>query len=223
LYRGLDSSAQSSPEEEPDGEGATEAGATETEAAGGDRRPVWGLHDTYIVTPTETGMMLVDQRAAHVRVLYEQNQERLRQEQGNSQQLLFPHTVELSPADADLLDDLLPDLQALGFEVEKMSGRTVAVRGVPADVPDGDEKGILEDILEQYKSEQDTVEDERRDRLARTMAQKSAVRRGEPLSETERRSLLADLFECEMPYADPTGTPTIAKWSLEEIAKRFGR
>jgi len=206
------------------------AGAsTETESGGeddtkdADRRPVWGLHDTYIVTPTDTGMMLVDQRAAHVRILYERNQERLRQEQGNSQQLLFPHTVELSPTDADLLEDLMPDLRALGFEVEKMSGRTVAVRGVPADVPDGDEKGILEDILEQYKSEHDTVEDERRDRLARTMAQKSAVRRGQPLSEAERRSLLTDLFECEMPYADPTGTPTIAKWSMEEIAKRFGR
>jgi DNA mismatch repair protein MutL len=184
---------------------------------------VWGLHDTYIVTPTDTGMMLVDQRAAHVRVLYERNQERLRDERGASQQLLFPHTVDLSPTDADLLDDLLPDLRALGFEMEKMSGRTVAVRGVPADVPDGDESGILEDLLEQYKSEQDTVDDERRDHLARTMAQKSAVRRGQPLSEAERRSLLRDLFDCEMPYADPTGTPTTAKWSLEEIEKRFDR
>jgi len=202
----------------------SDMGATGEESeAETDRRPVWGLHDTYIVTPTDTGMMLVDQRAAHVRVLYEQNQRRLQQEQGTSQQLLFPHTVELSPTDADLLDDLLSDLRALGFEVETMSGRTVAVRGVPTDVPDGDEGGILEEILEQYKSEQDTVEDERRDQLARTMAQKSAVRRGQPLSESERRSLLDDLFECEMPYADPTGTPTLAKWSMEEIADRFGR
>ena len=220
LYSGPD------PAEERDTSSTGDGAAPDEEEEGDeapDRRPVWGLHDTYIVTPTDTGMMLVDQRAAHVRVLYERNQERLREEQGASQQLLFPHTVELSPADADLLDDLLPDLRALGFEVEKMSGRTVAVRGVPADVPDGDEGGILEDILEQYKSEQDTVEDERRDHLARTMAQKSAVRRGQPLSEAERRSLLRDLFACEMPYADPTGTPTTAKWSLEEIAKRFDR
>ena len=186
-----------------------------------DRRPVWGLHDTYIVTPTDTGMMLVDQRAAHVRVLYERNQVRLREEQGPSQQLLFPHTVDLSPSDADLLDDLLPDLQALGFEIGRLSGRTIAVRGVPADVTDGDEGGVLEEILEQYKSDRDAVEDDRRDRLARTLAQQSAVRRGQPLSEAERRSLLRDLFECEMPYADPTGTPTLAKWSLEEIAERF--
>jgi DNA mismatch repair protein MutL len=131
--------------------------------------------------------------------------------------------VELSPADVDLFEELRPDLRALGFEVERMSGRTVAVRGVPADVPDGDEGSVLEDILEQYKSAQDTVEDERREQLARVMAQKSAVRRGQPLSEAERRSLLTDLFECEMPYADPSGTPTTAKWSLEEIGKRFGR
>ncbi|MFB6248835.1 MAG: DNA mismatch repair endonuclease MutL [Salinibacter sp.] len=198
---------ESSPDDTPDGDR--------------DRRPVWGLHDTYIVTPTDTGMMLVDQRAAHIRVLYERNQDRLREEQGPSQQLLFPHTVDLSPSDADLLDDLRPALEALGFEIGRLSGRTVAVRGVPADVPDGDEGGVLEEMLEQYKSEQDAVQDDRRDRLARTMAQQSAVRRGQPLSEAERRSLLRDLFECEMPYADPTGTPTLAKWSLEEIAERF--
>jgi DNA mismatch repair protein MutL len=204
----------------PDALAESEEQAADADA---DRRPVWGLHDTYIVTPTDTGMMLVDQRAAHVRVLYEQNLERLREEQGASQQLLFPHTVDLSPADVDLLEELLPDLRALGFEIERMSGRTVAVRGVPTDVPDGDEGAILEEILNQYTSAQDTVEDERRERLARTLAQQSAVQRGQPLSEAERRSLLTDLFACEMPYADPTGTSTIAKWSLEEIAKRFGR
>jgi DNA mismatch repair protein MutL len=226
LYRGpasTDRSASDGGGTTPEANAGARPSSGEDEDVSTNRRPVWGLHDTYIVTPTDTGMMLVDQRAAHVRVLYERNQERLRDERGASQQLLFPHTVDLSPTDADLLDDLLPDLRALGFEMEKMSGRTVAVRGVPADVPDGDESGILEDLLEQYKSEQDTVDDERRDHLARTMAQKSAVRRGQPLSEAERRSLLRDLFDCEMPYADPTGTPTTAKWSLEEIEKRFDR
>jgi len=186
-----------------------------------DQRPVWGLHDTYILTPIDNGLMLVDQRAAHVRILYERNLARLREEQGPSQQLLFPHTVDLSPADATLLDDLMPDLEALGFEIGRLSGRTVAVRGVPADVPDGDESAILEDLLEQYKSGGDAVEDDRRDRLARTMAQESAVRRGQPLSEEEQRSLVVDLFDCEMPYADPTGTPTITQWSMDEIADRF--
>ena len=215
LYRGPDDSGSSQPTDDP-------APADQRDPDPG-RRSVWGLHDTYIMTPTDTGLMMVDQRAAHVRVLYEQHLAHLTEKQGPSQQLLFPHTVDLDPSDADLLDDLLPDLRALGFEVERMSGRTVAVRGVPADVPDGDEAGILESLLEQYKNEEDAVADERRDRLARTLAQQSAVTRGQPLSEDERRALLDDLFECEMPYADPTGTPTMEKWSLEEIADRFGR
>ncbi|WP_232797901.1 DNA mismatch repair endonuclease MutL [Salinibacter altiplanensis] len=186
-------------------------------------RPVWGLHDTYVVTPTETGIMLVDQRAAHVRVLYERARAHLRDQQGASQRLLFPHTVELSPAEIELLNELRTDLDALGFELERLSGRTVSVRGVPTDVPDGNEDTILEELLEQYQSAQNAVEDERREHLAKTMAQRSAVGRGQSLSEEERRALLHDLFDCEMPYADPTGTPTIVKFSMEELADRFGR
>jgi DNA mismatch repair protein MutL len=219
LYRSPDSADADSSSRTPDASPSDSPDAPRRDES--ERRPVWGLHDTYILTPIETGLMLVDQRAAHVRVLYERNLARLREEQGPSQQLLFPHTVDLSPADATLLDDLMPDLEALGFEIGRLSGRTVAVRGVPADVPDGDESAILEDLLEQYKSGGDDVEDDRRDQLARTMAQESAVRRGQSLSADERRALVTDLFECEMPYADPTGTPTIAKWSMEEIADRF--
>lgn len=210
-----DSTSRAAPDEDIEGD---------REESSMDRHPVWGLHDTYIVTPTDTGMMIVDQRAAHLRILYERARDRLQREQGDSQRLLFPHTVDLSPADAELLEeDLLEDLQALGFELERLSGHTFAVRGVPTDVPDGDEDRILEEILEQYKSAQDAVEDERRKHLARTMAQQSAVRRGQSLSDEERRALLQNLFDCEMPYADPSGTPTIVKLSMEELADRFGR
>ncbi len=189
----------------------------------GQNHPVWALHDTYIVTPTDTGMMIVDQRAAHLRVLYERARAHLRQQRGESQRLLFPHTIDLSPAEIDLLEELRDDLEALGFELERLSGRTVSVRGVPTDVPDGDEDEILDAILEQYTSGQNAMEDERREHLAKTMAQRSAVERGQPLSDAECRTLLNDLFECEMPYADPTGTPTIVKFSMEELADRFGR
>lgn len=189
----------------------------------GEGRPVWGLHDTYILTPTDTGVMIVDQRAAHVRVLYEQAQAHLDTQRGESQRLLFPHTLDLSPADIELLGELREDLEALGFDLERLSGRTVSVRGVPAEVPDGDEAAILEALLEQYTSAQDALDDERRTDLAKAMAQRSAVQRGQALSAAERRALLQDLFACEMPYADPTGTPTLMKLSLEELADRFGR
>ena len=186
-------------------------------------RSVWSLHDTYVLVPTDHGLMLVDQRAAHVRVLYERALARLRQGQGESQSLLFPRTVELPPGDADLLEELMPELDALGFDVERLSGRTVTVRAVPADVSGEDEQPVLEALLEQYKTQRDRVEDERRKHLAKSLAQKSAVRRGQKLSGAERRALLRDLFDCEMPYADPSGHPTMLEVSMEELATRFGR
>jgi DNA mismatch repair protein MutL len=167
--------------------------------------------------------MVVDQRAAHIRVLFERSREHLKGQQGESQRLLFPHTIDLSPAEVELLGELRDDLDALGFDLERLSGRTVSIRGVPTDVPDGDEGTVLEALLEQYTSAQDALDDERRTQLAKAMAQRSAVERGQPLTEAERRALLNDLFDCEMPYADPTGTPTIVKLSMEELADRFGR
>lgn len=226
LYRPPEPPAPSdedaSVEPAPDREGEA-AGPDDDDSTALEEHPVWGLHDTYVLTPTDTGLMIVDQRAAHVRILYERARAHLRQQQGESQRLLFPHTIDLSPAEVELLEELRDDLEALGFELERLSGRTVSVRGVPADVPDGREDSILEEILAQYTSAQDAVDDERRKHLAKTMAQRSAVERGQPLSEAERRALLGDLFNCEMPYADPTGTPTIVKFSMEELADRFGR
>ena len=224
LYRPLENPDEDS-SDAPPSTPETDAGPSPegTERTGPSERPLWGLHDTYVVTPTDTGLMLVDQRAAHMRVLYERARAALREQQGASQRLLFPHTVDLSPAEVELLEELRGDLEALGFDLERLSGRTVSVRGVPADVPDGDEDAILEDILEQYTSAQDAVDDDRREHLAKTIAQRSAVERGQPLSDDERRALLQDLFACEMPYADPTGTPTTVKFSMEELADRFGR
>jgi len=194
---------------------------TETAGEEAPSRPVWGLHDTYLLVPTDHGMMVVDQRAAHIRVLYERALARLRRGEGESQALLFPRTLELSPGDVQLLDALLPDLRALGFDIERMSGRTVAVRAVPADVSGEDEQPVLEALLEQFKAEQDRVEDERRKHLAKRLAQQSAVERGQALSNAERRALLRDLFDCEMPYADPSGHATLLQLSMEELAKRF--
>lgn len=195
--------------------------ATEADDEDGPSRPVWGLHDTYLLVPTDHGLMVVDQRAAHIRVLYERALARLREGREASQSLLFPRTVDLSPGDAELLDELLPALHALGFDVERMSGRTVSVRAVPADVSGADEQPLLEALLEQYKEQQDRVEDERRTHLAKSLAQQSAVAHGQALSNAERRALLRDLFDCEMPYADPSGNATILQVSMEELSKRL--
>lgn len=184
--------------------------------------PVWSLHGRYLLTPTEHGLLLVDQRAAHVRVLYEQALEQLRsQESGESQQLLFPQTVELDAAEEALLEEWLPELRALGFDLERLSGRTVQIRGVPVQVRNEDESSILRTVMDALRAGEAPSPEDRQQHLATAIARNSAVQRGDELSREERRSLIRRLMECEMPYADPGGTPTTLDLSLEEIERRF--
>ena len=189
----------------------------------GDRPPVWQLHNRYIVTPIRSGLMLLDQRAAHERILYEQALAALNGGLASSQQLLFPVTLEFPPADYELLQELLPSLALLGFEITPFSGRTVKVEGVPADVQVGRERLILEEVLEQYKAYRDGLQLQARDNLAKSLARRSAIKPGKALSDDEARSLIDQLFTCEMPYACPHGRPTMVKISMDELERRFSR
>lgn len=196
-------------------------GRAEDEAPGDDGL-LWQLHDRYILTPIRSGLMVVDQNAAHERILFERALQSMQSGFGLSQQLLFPHTLDFSPADHELLKELMPDLRALGFDLELFSGRSVVVRGVPADMRAGDERGVLEDLLSQFKSFRERFQLRNRDNLAKSIARRSAIRTGARLSTKEMRSLIDQLFLCEMPYACPAGRPTLVKIPLEEFEKRFG-
>lgn len=200
-----------------------EAGVLEERPDLGESPPVWQLHNRYVVTPIRSGLMLLDQRAAHERILYEQARAALNGGLAGSQQLLFPVTLEFAPADFELLEELLPDLRLLGFDLTPFSGRTVKVEGVPADVQVGRERRILEEVMEQYKAYRDGLQIEGRENLAKSLARRSAIKPGKALSEAEARSLIDQLFACEMPYACPHGRPTIVRISMEELERRFSR
>ena len=184
---------------------------------------LWQLHNRFILTQIRSGLMVMDQNAAHERILYEKALGSMDGGMGLSQQLLFPHTLDFNPADHELLKELLPDLRSLGFDIEPFSGRSVAVRGVPADIRAGDERSILENILEQFKTNRDRLQIKARDNLAKSIAQRSAIRPGLKLSAKEMRALIDQLFLCEMPYACPGGRPTMIKIPFEELDKRFGK
>lgn len=184
---------------------------------------LWQLHNRFILTQIRSGLMVMDQNAAHERILYEKALGSMEGGFGLSQQLLFPHTLDFSPADRELLGELIPDLRSLGFDIEPFSGRSVVVRGVPADIRAGDERSILEHILEQFKTNRDRLQVKARDNLAKSIAQRSAIRPGAKLSVKEMRGLIDQLFLCEMPYACPSGRPTMIKIPFEELDKRFGR
>ncbi|MEX1054885.1 MAG: DNA mismatch repair endonuclease MutL [Rhodothermales bacterium] len=194
-----------------------------SETAGVDDTLLWQLHDRYILTQIRSGLMIVDQNAAHERVLYERALQNMMSGLGLSQQLLFPQTVDFSPADFGMLKELFPDLRALGFDVEAFSGRSAVVRGVPADIESGDERTLLEDLLAQYKLNRERLKVGSRENLAKSLARRSAIRPGTRLAPKEMRSLIDQLFACEMPYACPQGRPTIIKIPIEELDKRFSK
>jgi DNA mismatch repair protein MutL len=184
---------------------------------------IWQLHEKYILARIRSGLMIVDQHAAHERILYERALTAMQQGLGMTQQLLFPHTIDLEPGDHELVLELLPDLAALGFAIERFGPRTVVVRGVPADIEVGDERTILEEILNQFKTYQSQLKIEGRDNLAKSLACRTAIKTGQRLSQNEMESLIDQLFNCKMPYACPHGRPTMIRMSIQELDRRFGR
>lgn len=203
---------------------ATEQPADDEAAAPArDALLLWQLHEKYILTQTRSGLMVLDQNAAHERILYERALESMTSGLGLSQQLLFPHTVELSASDHELLKELLVDFRSLGFDIELFSGRSVVIRGVPAEIRSGDERTVLREIIDQYKSYRQSLQLKGRENLAKSIARRSAIRPGMRLSTKEMRALFDQLFDCEMPYACPLGRPTLIRIPIEELDKRFGR
>lgn len=185
--------------------------------------PVWQLHNKYIISPTPEGLMVIDQHVAHERVLYERAVERFNTDIINSQQLLFPHTLELSPGDAALAKKLAPHLEGLGFVIKFFGKNTVVVEGIPPDVTPGKETTIFQEILDLYKENEHDVKLEPRENLAKSYSCKAAIKAGDPLNEQEMRSLLEQLFATKVPFVCPHGRPVIIKLSLSELDKRFGR
>jgi len=190
---------------------------------GGEEPRIYQLHNKYILSQIRSGIMLIDQHAAHERILYERAVAFLERNAPASQQLLFPQTVELSPGDFALASELLDDLMRLGFDIQVFGKNTLLVNGIPADVRIGHEAGILRDLLDEYKDDKRNMTLKPRERLAKSFACRAAVKAGDPLSSDEMRSLIDQLFATSIPYSCPHGRPVIVRIPLEEIDGYFGR
>ncbi len=184
----------------------------------------WQLHQSYVFIQTREGVLIVDQHAAHERVLYEKARVALSgaAEAGPSQQLLFPVAVELSPGEWESFDGVRPLLDKLGFTIRPMSGRTVLLEAVPGAFPKWPHDRILHDILTELPSGRRDVRD-LVESIAKTVACKAAIKAGDRLTEEEMRSLIDQLFATELPYSCPHGRPTFMRMTSEELDKRFGR
>ncbi len=192
-------------------------------APAGEGRAVWQVHNKYILAQVRNGLMIVDQHVAHERILYERAVANFENSLPWTQQLLFPETVELSASDYALAKELLPDLQRIGFDMKLFGRNTVVIEGIPADVRIGGERHILQEILDEYRTNEHATGNEVRDALAKSFACKAAIKAGDKLTMGEMVALIEHLFLTKMPYVCPHGRPVVVKIALEELDRRFGR
>ncbi|HEY4062503.1 MAG TPA: DNA mismatch repair endonuclease MutL [Puia sp.] len=188
-----------------------------------DNAPLQQLLNTYIVTPTNRSVILVQQQSAHERILYERYKDAAVEKGIPSQKSLFPVTLQLSAPDAILLEELRPDLQLLGFLIEPFGKDSFIIQGTPADTGQGDEKASLENLLEQYKHFTSEIKFSRRERLIRTMARQQAIRPGTVLNEKEMRALIDGLFATQQHNITPGGDPTYIEFKKDYLEKLFGK
>ena len=181
------------------------------------------LHNTFILAENRNGFIAIHQQNAHERILYERFLNAIKGKPIATQRSLFPSTIELVPADAVLLNELLEDMQLLGYIVEPFGSNTFVIQGTPADVIQGNEKVTLEKMLEQYKHFSNDIKFNKREKLLRSMAWQQSVKAGTALDHKEMESLIDDLFDCETPNCTPNGKPSYLEFKKDELDKMFGR
>jgi DNA mismatch repair protein MutL len=179
------------------------------------------VHNRYILSSIKSGFILIDQQSAHERILYERFLRALNNKPQASQQLLFPQHISCSASDVEVLKEILPDINVLGFDIQEFGQNDFVIHGMPADIIAGNEQDIIDSLLENYKNNLSVLKLDRREGLARSMAQQASVKAGQVLQAREMENLIDELFACEQPYVAPNGRLTFSTFDLNELDKRF--
>lgn len=184
-------------------------------------REPYQLHSTYIVHQIKSGMMIIDQQAAHERILYEYYLEALSNGELFSQKELFPRTIELDPAKASVLIKILDQVNGLGFEMEEFGQNTFIIHGTPTGLDNSISiENIIEKLLNQYVQNLE-FELGIEDNLARSMAFSSCIKKGKRLEKEEMTQIIDQLFGCKMVHKSPSGKNCFISIELDELTKRF--
>ena len=190
----------------------------------GHMRIIGQFHNTYIVCESEQGLILIDQHAAHERVLYEQFSSRAAEVPSPAQKLLVPETVELGYREAGVLEKMIPELKDMGLDIEPFGGNSFVVKAVPALLA---EREIRPVIIEMVEAIADVGAasglDDALDQSRMVMACHGAIRANQALSETQIKGLLGQLDRCRNPSHCPHGRPTWIRWEIRELDKSFKR
>jgi DNA mismatch repair protein MutL len=186
-----------------------------------DNKDPMQLHNMFIISQIKSGFLLLDQQAAHERILYEKQLDLIKNGQRLVQKELFAQTFEIETSKAQILKDILPKINQLGFEIEEFGGNTFIINGVPVNLETNMSiAALIELTVDQYI---DNIEfqlgvDEN---LSRSLAVSASIKRGKSLSVVEMKKIIDQLFACENPYKSPTGRKCFVSFELEDLIKKF--
>jgi DNA mismatch repair protein MutL len=186
---------------------------------------LWQVHQAWILAEVRDGILLIDQHAAHERILFERIMARFEGGGGEGQRLLFPLTVRLTPAEAQMVLDVKGMLLRAGFEVEAFGTDTVILHAVPSPHPYFDAERCFREMVEELTHGSDLLRSARNqnERVAMSFACKAAIKAGQPLSPREIQELFDQLFATQLPFHDVHGRPTTVRLSRGELERKFGR
>lgn len=191
-------------------------------SSSGNNEAMMQVSGRFIASVVKSGLMLVDQQAAHERILYEKFVKQLNNRRKGSQQQLFPQNVTFSGEDAEIIEELKDYLAYIGFDLQPVTKNTYAINGLPDDLSEKeDANAFLDSMLESYKMNYQTLENDRQISLAWAMAKNMAIKAGKTLTMQEMKSLINSLFACEMPDKSPSGKKTVEIVSPDEIEEKF--
>jgi DNA mismatch repair protein MutL len=190
----------------------------------GDLKVIGQFHDTYILCESTEGLVLIDQHAAHERIIFEQLKNRSQASKKSAQKLLIPETIDLGYREAKILEELLPDLNELGLEIEPFGGNTFVVKSVPALLENKEVKPLVMEIVEKIAQIGFTPGLEKAiDQCLILMACHGAIRANQKLSNEQIKGLLDQLDQCDQPSNCPHGRPIWISWSIKNLEKSFKR
>lgn len=185
------------------------------------QRKIFQIKNKYIVCPVISGLMIIDQKRAHERILYERFLQILNNDSQVSQKTLFPEKVELNPADLFVVKEIESDLRLLGLDIRDLGNNFVSINSIPAGTEGIDPKEMLGIFLSEFKSKQSDPSSGVKEKVASALARSSAIPYGKVLARSEMEDLFDTLFACSSPNYSPSGKPVINIITLDELDKRF--
>ena len=187
-------------------------------------RPLGQLEESFIIATDDEGLLLIDQHVAHERILFDKYRAIESSRPAESQNLLMPETFDLTPAQAAAFDSVADELETYGFGLMRLSGRTVAIKAVPADLPAGEARNMLAEVLETVDAEKrGSARATLRDEIAASLACRAAIKVNTPLAVEKMRWLIDRLLLTSSPTTCPHGRPVILRLTTRDIEKGFHR